>query len=185
MPDTHSQPDWQCQGYCTSRRLLFEMTVLLSTPHSFGRSLTAILKWIIQLLLFKCHDSTEQSCGPAASLGHRLKFNSWIGNGILTNHWSISVACFFFFALLRVGFDSGCSLYLTNPYCYGWTVLQLMAGWDTNMPKSVGNWKMLNSDVEPLSMSPRQTDCSWPHVCSLLWVNTNKVYVTGKVIYLE
>lgn len=24
-----------------------------------------------------------------------------------------------------------------------------MAGWDTNMPTNLGNWKMLNSDVEP------------------------------------
>lgn len=121
---------------------------------------------IMQLLLFTCNGTPEQSCV--------IRF----GSRILTNCWSFSVGILSFFSLWKTGFDLGCSLFLTNSYCYGWTVLQLVAGWDTNMPKNVGNWKMLNSDVAPLSMSPWQTDCSWPHVCSLQCMNTNKVCVT-------
>lgn len=164
---------------CTFPKLLADSLSTSKCGHLYGQQWSFKMSTVSEpwyyyaVIAFHMYGTPEQSCV--------IRF----GSRILTNCWSFSVGILSFFSLWKTGFDLGCSLFLTNSYCYGWTVLQLVAGWDTNMPKNVGNWKMLNSDVAPLSMSPWQTDCSWPHVCSLQCMNTNKVCVTGKLIYLE
>lgn len=125
------------------------MNQRIDWPQSFGRCLLTAISFHHHLNnCFSDAVIIQSRAAVRLNLGHCLKFTSWIGNGIRTNRRSFPVGWFiylFIFSLWRAGSDSGCSLYLTNSYCYGWTVLQLMAGWDTDMPKNC--WKLKDAEL--------------------------------------
>lgn len=190
VPVRHEDSRWRWRALLST-----PSTFILGDPsvvpfHTIG-TFTDILKWIIQLLLFKCLGDAGLRSG-SVNLGHHLDFNSWIGNRSpnLPLVYFCSVGCFLYFcALWRISFDLGCSLYhrkLILLWVDGFAINGRLT--DTNMPQKKC-WKLKDAELwcwtPPPPWAHSKLIAPDPMTAPLLWMNTNKVYVTGNLFYLE